>query len=458
MKRLILMIVAVMMCYLAPADMAFAGGGDPFLGDWNNAQDKAQSFAIHRNKKTSKYEYHDQTGTKEMDKLDEHTLTVATDAGKLIFALDTGSGSMFLEKNGARTEYRKDLHFVKLTPFNFTFLLLVGLIGGLVSGFIGSGGAFVLTPGMMSLGVDGLVAVASNMCHKFPKAMVGAYKRYKYGQIDLKMGSIMACSAIGGVMVGIKVQQKINELLGDAGSNLYVSLMFVIVLVVVGSIVFNDARKLAKSGAAETTTKLAKALQKINLFPVVDFNRAGFKMSVWFTVPIGFATGFLAATIAVGGFVGVPGMIFVMGMSSLMASATELVIAFGMGFVGSIQWGMLGLIDIRLTLIILAGSLIGVQLGALGTTYVKEYMIKIVMGTIMLMVAVSRGLAVPVYLNDLEWLSLSKSTASLLNNVSFGIMCFALFTGAVIILKAMIKGMMMEKASKLAEAKAHGKI
>ena len=78
----------------------------------------------------------------------------------------------------------------------------MGFIGGLVSGFIGSGGAFVLTPGMMSLGVDGLVAIASNMCHKFPKALVGAFKRYKYGQGDLKLGFIMALSAILGVLIG----------------------------------------------------------------------------------------------------------------------------------------------------------------------------------------------------------------------------------------------------------------
>ncbi len=40
--------------------------------------------------------------------------------------------------------------FIALNTMAITFLFLVGLIGGLVSGFIGSGGAFVLTPGMMS--------------------------------------------------------------------------------------------------------------------------------------------------------------------------------------------------------------------------------------------------------------------------------------------------------------------
>ncbi len=86
------------------------------------------------------------------------------------------------------------VNFIDLTLMSVLFLFVVGFIGGLVSGFIGSGGAFVLTPGMMSLGVPGTVAVASNMCHKFPKAMVGAYKRWKYGQVDIKLGLVMAAS------------------------------------------------------------------------------------------------------------------------------------------------------------------------------------------------------------------------------------------------------------------------
>jgi len=55
------------------------------------------------------------------------------------------------------------VQFIDLNTMNILFLFIVGFIGGLVSGFIGSGGAFVLTPGMMSLGVVGTVAVASNI-------------------------------------------------------------------------------------------------------------------------------------------------------------------------------------------------------------------------------------------------------------------------------------------------------
>lgn len=338
-------------------------------------------------------------------------------------------------------EVFKGNRFIELAVGNTLFLFVVGFIGGLVSGFIGSGGAFVLTPGMMSLGVPGAVAVASNMAHKFPKAMVGAYKRYKYGQVDIKLGLVMAVSATIGVQIGIKVQQYISKMWGAAGSNLYVSFAFVLVLVTVGGYVFYDAWKINKSGGVEGVAKLAQRLQKINIPPMMYFKKADLTISMWFTVPVGLATGLLAATIAVGGFIGVPGMMYVIGASSLVASATELVVAFLMGLTGSIQWGMVGMIDIRLTLIILAGSLFGVQLGALGTTYVKEHMIKVVMGSIMLVVAVSRGLAIPKYTNQLGLTNVADPAVQIMTNVSFIIMVFALGMGALIILTSMFKAM-----------------
>jgi uncharacterized membrane protein YfcA len=239
--------------------------------------------------------------------------------------------------------------------------------------------------------------------------------------------------------VGIKIQQWILNRWGQAGSDLYVSLSFVVILVIVGGYVLFDAMKTSKSGGEEKVCALAKKLQSINLPPMVHFKRANLRISLWFTVPVGFATGMLAATIAVGGFIGVPGMIYVVGASSLVASATELVIAFVMGFGGSVNWAIHGMVDIRLTLIILAGSLLGVQLGAIGTTYVKEHMIKIVMATIMLIVAVSRALAVPNYLNKLGLMNVNATTIDILGKVSFITMCIALLIGASIILGSMWK-------------------
>jgi uncharacterized membrane protein YfcA len=354
-------------------------------------------------------------------------------------------------------------NFINLDMMSILYLFIVGFIGGLVSGFIGSGGAFVMTPAMMSMGVPGLVAVASNMCHKFPKALIGSIKRAKYGQVDLKLGIIIGISAEAGVMYGAHVQEVIKARFGEAGSNLFISFAFVVILAVVGGFVLRDAWKTYKSGnmsEEEKTTKLAKWLQSINIpGTMLYFKSLNARFSVLFTIPLGFATGMLAATIAVGGFIGVPSMIYVMGAPSLMASATELVIAFVMGLGGSFKYAMHGLVDIRLSMLILAGSLFGIQLGAIGTTYVKPFVIKVVMGVIMVIVLFSRGLMIPVYLSQLGLISkLDETTAKLMKNASFGIMALALLLGAGIVLHAMWKGKRAEKLALAKEAFSHAEV
>jgi uncharacterized membrane protein YfcA len=343
-------------------------------------------------------------------------------------------------------------NLINLDVMKISYLFIVGFVGGLVSGFIGSGGAFVLTPAMMSLGVPGLVAVASNMCHKFPKALVGAIKRAKYGQVDVKLGIIFGASAEAGVMYGAHIQESIKKAFGDAGSNLYVSSAFVVILAVVGGLVLRDAVRTHRSGTAseeEKTSKIAKWVQSVNIpGTMVYFKSLNARISVLFTIPLGFATGMLAATIAVGGFIGVPSMIYVLGAPSLMASATELVVAFVMGLGGSFKYALSGLVDIRLAMIILAGSLFGIQLGAIGTTYVKPFMIKLVMGVIMVIVLFSRALMIPVYLSKLGLIqTLNDTTVKLLKNTSFVIMAFALAVGAFIILHAIWQGRKAEQRS-----------
>jgi uncharacterized protein len=334
--------------------------------------------------------------------------------------------------------------FIELTLINVIFLFLVGFVGGLVSGFIGSGGAFVLTPAMMSMGVTAIMAVAANMCHKFPKALVGAMKRHRFGQVDVKLGIVMGISAEAGVLYGAGIQQSIRESFGAAGSNLYVSTVFVVVLAIVGGYVLRDAWRMYRSEDPdrEKITRLAKWVQSVHIpGTMMYFKSIDARISVLFTIPLGFATGLLAATIAVGGFIGVPAMMYVLGVPGLVASATELVIAFVMGMGGSIKFAWSGLVDIRLAMIILAGSLFGIQLGAIGTTYVKPYMVKIVMGVIMILALASRALMVPVYLSELDSIDpLSETAAGVLRDLSFGLLILALTVGAGIVFAALIKG------------------
>ena len=350
------------------------------------------------------------------------------------------------------------INFLDLTPGMVAVLFLVGFVGGMVSGFIGSGGAFVLTPAMMSLGAPAIVAVASNMAHKFPKALVGSIKRAKYGQVDVKLGLMMGLFAEVGVFVGKGFMTDIRDQFGDSGTDLYVSAVFVVVLAVVGGFVMRDAlrsRKEEVPACEHKTPKLAQWVQSIHIpGTMMRFKSIGNKqVSVLFIAPLGFATGLLAASIAVGGFIGVPAMIYVLGVPAIMATATELVVAFVMGAGGTMLFAWDGFVDIRLAMIILAGSLFGVQIGAIGTTYVKDWVVKMIMGMIMLIVLASRFFKIPVYLSDLNLIAtLPSATSELLSTVSFAILGLALLSGALAILAALVKGMAenrREQAEKL---------
>ena len=113
---------------------------------------------------------------------------------------------------------------------------------------------------------------------------------------------------------------------------------------------------------------------------------------------------------------------------------------------GSIEFAWSGFVDVRLAMVILAGSLFGLQLGAMGTTYVKSYMIKLVMGVIMILVLLSRAIVIPVYLSALGYIEkLTEGTISVLNVASFSTLVLALVWGGVIILLSLWRGVRAER-------------
>ncbi len=343
-----------------------------------------------------------------------------------------------------------EITFIDLNTTSILLLFIIGFIGGMVSGFIGSGGAFVLTPAMMALGAPAIVAVASNMAHKFPKALVGAIKRHKFGQVDVKLGLVMGLFDEFGVLTGKHIMVGIREAYGNVGTDFYVSVIFVVVLGIVGSVVLRDALRSQRPEAPkkQELPRLARWVRTIHIpGTMLRFSSMGnASVSVIILAPLGFATGLLAASIAVGGFIGVPAMMYVLGVPAITASATELVIAFVMGTGGSLLYAWEGVVDIRLAMIILAGSLFGIQIGAIGTTYVKEYTVKIVMALIMLIVLLSRVIKLPVYLADLAVISpLTPTLRQVLDVLSTGTLGLALLVGAGAILVALVRGMALHQ-------------
>ncbi len=347
------------------------------------------------------------------------------------------------------------LQFIELTFANTSLLFLIGLAGGLFSGFIGSSGVFILTPAMMSLGIPGILAVASNMAHKFPKALEGAYKRNRYGQVDIKLGLIIGVFAGIGVFLGTNILSNLQNTVGTGTAlvDLSISIVLVIALAIVGILVLRDGL-LEKRGAGRFNTEkpekeygaLIRWVHGIQISgTMITFTSIEKPISLLILGPIGLAAGLLGSTIAVGGFIGVPAMIYLLGVSAMAASATEMVIAFIIGLGGSIFYALDGFLDIRLSLILIAGALFGIQIGATSATYARDHVVKFVMATILLLILVSRLFYIPGYLTQLGILALDASTTNMLDTMGQVALIFALFSGSIMILNILYEGINQRK-------------
>ncbi len=325
-------------------------------------------------------------------------------------------------------------------------VVLLGFIGGILSGFIGSGGAFFMTPGMMNLGVDGVIAVASNITHKFGKAMVGSRKHAAAGNVDKKLAAFMLITAI----VGIQIAVAINSYLfkggggghgagGGAGANLYISLVFATIL---STVAISMLRDVLRSGNGDDDSgpsmKIAEFFSRLNLPPVINFPVADTKVSLWVLMVGGISTGYLAGTIGVGGFIGVPAMIYVFGVPTAVATGTELFLALFMGAYGAISYAYQGFVDIRLTMLLYLGSLIGIHLGVYGVKVVNEKYIRLVTSVIILLCVFSRIIAMPVYLRQLGFISFPAEYDRFFNFGSKFFLFASGISGALVILARVV--------------------
>ncbi len=282
-------------------------------------------------------------------------------------------------------------------------VILLGFMGGTISGFIGSGGAFVMTPGMMNLGVPGIMAVGANITHKFGKAMIGQRRHAQLGHVDKGLGLILMITSLVGIRTAVVVQQSFLERLGKDGSNLYVSLFFAATLSIIGCFLLKDAIKSVQRKSGGPSGRLLALVQKVRVRPLVYLRVANIHVSLPLLIIVGFFTGYMAGTIGVGGFIGVPAMIYLFGVPTVVATGTELFLAMFMGAFGALNYGMEGFVDLRLVMLLFAGSLPGLFVGTVGTKLVRESYIRLVTAVLVLLCVLSRSLAVPGYLVALRW-------------------------------------------------------
>jgi uncharacterized membrane protein YfcA len=315
--------------------------------------------------------------------------------------------------------------FISLDLWKAMQVVLLGFIGGVLSGFIGSGGAFFMTPGMMNLGVAGPIAVGTNITHKFGKAIVGSRKHGELGHVDRKLAVFMLITAAIGIRLAVWVMKLMfkggKEHAGPA-ADLYISVVFVAILSVVSYTLLRDVLHAKTGGESAPSRRLVELLSRLRLRPLVYFPVADVRASLWVVLVCGLMTGYLAGTIGVGGFVGVPAMIYVLGVPAQVAAGSELFLAIFMGAFGALNYGFEGMVDLRLVLLLYTGSLLGIHIGAYGTKVVKELIIRFATGAIIALCVVSRAAAMAVYLRQLDLVGFDPAWDGYLNDASKAIL------------------------------------
>ncbi|MCD6214122.1 MAG: sulfite exporter TauE/SafE family protein [Candidatus Desulfofervidus sp.] len=332
----------------------------------------------------------------------------------------------------------------------------IGLMAGLITGCIGAGGGFVITPALMSAGVKGIMAVGTDMFHIFAKAIMGTVVHKKLGNVSIKLAVAFVVGSFLGVNVGAAINKAIytkSPVMSDA----FISFVYVVLLGFLGFYALTDFLKLRRAAAsgvevsthgggegkkAKAATELATTLQSVPLPPRISFDKeivpGGRKIWAGFVAGCGFIVGVVAAIMGVGGgFLTFPMFVYILGVSSFTTVGTDIFqIIFTAGYASVFKYAIYGFVFYSLAMGLLIGSLLGIQIGALTTKVVPGLYIRGFYALAIIAGFFNRFLALPGKLTGIGVMHVSKATSNALNMIGvIGFFVLISFFGIWVLMK-----------------------
>ncbi|MBM4326969.1 MAG: sulfite exporter TauE/SafE family protein [Deltaproteobacteria bacterium] len=264
-------------------------------------------------------------------------------------------------------------------------LVLIGFSVGVIGGFFGMGGAWMVTPGLNILGFPMAFAIGSDIAHIAGKSMVSTFRHSKFGNVDYKLGLIMIIGTVIGIECGAQIVMWL-ERIGRVGP--VVRWVYVVVLALIALMVFADYRKAMKKKKAGVVDEHGavgftwyKTLHSIKIPPMMHFKVAGIYCSMWLPIFVSFLTGVLAGFLGIGGgLLRMPALVYLVGCPTHIAVGTDLFEVMISGLYGTFTYGVKGRIEIWAVFVMLCGAAIGAQIGTVATKYAKGYGIRIAFG------------------------------------------------------------------------------
>ena len=268
-------------------------------------------------------------------------------------------------------------------------LVILGLGVGIIGGFFGMGGAWMVTPGLNILGFPMAFAIGTDVAQMAGKSLISTMRHGKFGNVDYGLGLTMLVGTIVGVEVGAQMVMWL-ERLGSVDK--VVRWLYVVLLVLLAWLVFHDIaarRKKEREAKAQnkeldhgaTGVDWASRLHAIKIPPVFHFKQANITCSAWLPIFVSFFTGWLAGILGIGGgLIRMPALVYLVGCPTHLAVGTDLFEVAISGLYGTASYAYKGRVELLAALVMLCGAAIGAQIGVVATKYVKGYGIRFVFG------------------------------------------------------------------------------
>jgi uncharacterized membrane protein YfcA len=273
------------------------------------------------------------------------------------------------------------------TSINVFLLIGVGMVVGFLSGLVGVGGGFLMTPILMMIGVPPTIAAASDSNAIVATSASGTAVHFRLGNVDLKLGSVLLLGGLAGAAIGVRIIKSLRAL-GNA--DFVITITYVVVLGSVGAFMFVEGLRSLRRAVMTTVTHHPADhhgfLQKLPF--QVQFPGSRVQHSVLVPFALCALVGVLSAIMGVGGgFIMVPMMVYLLRMPMHTAIGTDLFqILFTSAGVTLMQATTNHTVDVVLALLIALGSTAGAQIGARLARLLRGDQLKIVLASVVLLV------------------------------------------------------------------------
>lgn len=274
---------------------------------------------------------------------------------------------------------------------NGLFIVLLGGLTGILSGLFGVGGGFLTTPLLIFYGIPPTVAAASAATQVTGASVSGVLAHSRRGGVDYRMGSLMVAGGVIGALVGaalFRVLQSLGQI------DVVINMLYVVMLGSIGSLMLREG--LASLRPDMFARQTGPTVRKRRHHPLVAslpyrwrFYRSGLYISPLAPLILGALVGVLTMLMGVGGgFLLVPAMLYILGMSGNVVVGTSLFQILFVTMATTMTHAVTTrAVDIVLAGLLLIGSVTGAQLGTQIALKARPDLLRVVLAVLVLLIA-----------------------------------------------------------------------